>query len=322
MKRIQRHYLSVALLTVLPLAWLLSISCETFAYYQSYLACGIGIGVSGILFLVINNLVAARIAAEQASNLKSQFLAKISHEIRTPMNGLLGMTALLEQTELNEEQLEYVQTIQVSAENLLHILNELLDFSKLEAGEMQVETVDFDLRDCVQQAVNLLTQQTQKKGLQMKVEIDPEVPRQLQGSPCRLRQILLNLISNSIKFTESGEVVVNVSVSGEPKVAQSGYLLVPIYFSVRDTGIGIASQDQDKLFQVFSQVDASIPSRYGGTGLGLVICQQLVELMGGQIGLESEVGVGSTFWFTIPFLTPASRFAIEQVSEPSPMLTS
>jgi PAS domain S-box-containing protein len=243
----------------------------------------------------ITELVEAKEIAQQASKMKSQFLATMSHEIRTPMNGVIGIADLLTRTALNPQQKDYVQTLKSSGQSLLSIINDILDFSKLEAGEMSLENLAFDLNTCLGEVIDLLSYQAKNQGLKLSSWIDPQVPFFLKGDPLRLRQILLNLVGNSLKFTDKGEVKIKVFLETE------NHSDLKLKFEIEDTGIGISLEDQQKLFKSFSQVDNSTTRKYGGTGLGLAISQQLVELMGGEIGVNSTVGIGSIFWFTTTF---------------------
>ena len=245
--------------------------------------------------MLVERLDVAREKAEQSSRVKGDFLANMSHEIRTPMNGILGMTELALEAASEAERVEYLQIVRTSASSLLGIINDILDFSKIDAGKMTIERIEFDLHALAAESLRIMAASARQKGLDLRCELDGNVPAHVLGDPVRVRQVLVNLLGNAVKFTREGEIVLDLS---RATGAENG---IRVHFRVRDSGIGIAAEQHDHIFEAFSQADSSVTRKFGGTGLGLSISRQLVEIMGGRMWVDSAPGRGSTFHFELPF---------------------
>ncbi len=261
--------------------------------------------------ILIRDLKLASEKAKVAINAKSDFISTLSHEIRTPLNGVLGAVSILEETPLNTEQRDWFNTLRISADSLMDVINDILDFSKIEEGKLQLETLDFNLRDCIKDTIAISTCRIENKPIEFISYYPEDLNAYVKSDPGRIRQILNNLISNAVEFTDQGKIEIRVESLFETKTNQT------IKVSIQDHGIGISDENQLKLFQPFSQVDQSTSRMYGGTGLGLTICKRLVELMNGEIGLESKQGEGSTFWFTLSYQKPISSTIVNTTDKKS-----
>jgi two-component system sensor histidine kinase RpfC len=293
-----RYLVTAAVLSTLGFALVISFN----PYWQEHLSLGIGLLLGLVILpayvaMLLTRLNHATQQAIEANQAKSRFLATMSHELRTPLNGVIGIADLLRSTPLNREQEDYARTISISAASLLTLINDVLDISKVEAGKMTLEEVDFDLHRLLSNIAKMMTVPAEAKGLRLKTRISPELPYRLKGSEHHLQQVLVNLISNAVKFPERGHIELHANLAAWRHRDQAAI----IRFEVRDTGIGISPDAQERIFERFTQADDSTTRRYGGTGLGVTISKQLVELMGGDIGVESEPGRGSAFWLQVPF---------------------
>src|SRR5437868_549988 len=269
-------------------------------FWAEHMTMGLGF-MAGVVVLclyvrkLVRQLFDALSRAEAANQAKRRFISVVSHEMRTPLNAIIGMSDLLRDSPLSTEQADMLQTLRSSSRVMLGLVDDVLDFSKIEAGKVVMEKIEFDLHALINSTCRIVSAQAAAKGVAFVVSIMPEVPPAVRGDPHHLRQVIINLAGNAVKFTERGSVTVHVSVQAETDA------MVRLKFSIRDTGIGIAADAQKKIFDSFTQADQSTTRRFGGTGLGTTIAKQLVELMGGRIGLESAVGLGSTFWCELPF---------------------